>query len=259
MPELRVPLDLSSLGPLPGARAVAAIGVGLLCPGDAPGAVPGFRARDHIDDRKKIKLMTRSVQLGVSAAALAVAEAADAVQATPPPRRGIYVGASPQLGDETDLEAALRAASAGGDFDLGRFATEGIPLIHPLWLVRGLSNNVLGFASAIHDLQGVNASYCDGALGGFGAVAEGARAIAEGRADLVIAGGADALTGAEPILGHAGGEAAAFIVLVALQADGPALALPTLAQAEEETAAMGDLGAATYPVALARMLRRAAG
>ena len=162
----------------------------------------------------------------------------------------MYVGASPQAGDERDLEPALREASEDGVFSLGRFAREGIAMIHPLWLVRGLSNNVLGFASAIHDVQGVNASYCDGALGGWTALVEGARAIAEGRADWVLAGGSDALAGAEAVLGHPGGDGAAFVVMV--PGDGPMQPMGGPDGLGAAVAHLGDLGAATWPVAWVR-------
>lgn len=240
-------------------------GVGLLCPagvgadavdGGRPGPVPGFRARAYIRDRKSLKLMTRSVQLGVSAVNIALGEA-EGWQDVPPGRRGIFVGASPQPGDPDALRPALEAAQdADGEFDLGAFATEGIPLIHPLWLVRGLSNNVIGFASAVNDLQGVNANWCDGAEGGWTALVEGARAITEGRADLVVAGGADALVEAETLLaGRSCGEGAAFLVLVpgTPAADDTVLDLvPGDFDANEDE--MGFLGAATGPVALARAL-----
>jgi hypothetical protein len=244
-------------------------GIGLLCPGGIgadgatggrPGAVPGFRPRAFIQDRKSLKLMTRSVQLGVSAVNVALA-ADPAWHEVPAPRRGIFVGASPQPGDPDDLRPAMEAARGeDGGFDLGRFAREGIPLIHPLWLVRGLSNNVIGFASALHDLQGVNANWCDGPSGGWTALVEGARAIAEGRAELVIAGGADALEGAEPLLGgRRCGDGAAFLLLRAGQpAIGDRIVALDLSLLEDEEHLLGYLGAAAWPVTLARVLMSAA-
>ncbi len=249
-------------------RPVVISGVGLLCPagigaegatGGRRGEVPGFRPRAYIADRKSLKLMSQAVKLGVSAARLAVTDAGgDELLATVPPvRRGMVVGASPQVGEAHDLRPALQAATGDdGGFDLQRFARDGVRLIHPLWLVKGLSNNVLGFASAIHDLQGPNACYCDAVDGGWTALCEGAAAVGEGRADLVLAGGADALVDAEPLLGgRRCGEGAAFFVL---QPAGVAAGVPwdpairaLLDPAEHD---LGFLGAATWPVALARHL-----
>ncbi len=142
-------------------------------------------------------------------------------------------------------------------FDMERFTTVGYHLIHPLWLVRGLSNNVLGFASAVEDLQGTNANYCDGDEGGWTALVEGARAVAEGRAELVVAGGADALTAAEPLLGgRRCGEGAAFVVFERAGPDDPPLVLDRAALSLDE-AELGYLGAASWPVAFARAWLRA--
>ena len=66
---------------MPELRPVTITGVGLLCPAGVNrdglgaangGSVPGFRARDHIADRKSLKLMTTAVQLGISAIQIAV-------------------------------------------------------------------------------------------------------------------------------------------------------------------------------------------
>jgi hypothetical protein len=192
--------------------------------------------------------MTRAVQLGV-AAVYAVLEDWPTWRAVPPDRRGLYVGASPQSGDAEDLVPALEAV--GHPFSLAGFADRGVPLIPPLWLVKGLSNNILGYASAQFDFQGDNGNWCDGRLGGAVALCNAVHAVACGRVDLAVAGGADALVGAESILGVPCGEGAAFLVLVAggvgkfrIHAD-----LPSLDGAETE---LGELGAAAVPVALAR-------
>jgi len=241
-------------------RSVRVTGIGLLCsagigvdgtgPAEA-GPVPGFRARDYVDDRKSLKLMGTAVRLGVAAIRMAL-EADPGWAEVPPDRRGLFVGTSPQTGDPTDLTPALEAALGDeGVFDMGRFAQEGYPLIHPLWLVRGLSNNIIGFASAIHDLQGVNMNYCHGPLGGRTALREGMLAVAEGRADLVLAGGADAWAGADVVLGgRPCGDGAAFVVL---RPGTPCVREQILAlKSPEPPDTLGFLGAASWPVAIAR-------
>jgi 3-oxoacyl-[acyl-carrier-protein] synthase II len=240
-------------------RPVTVTGVGLLSPAgighDSIGAalggqVPGFRARDHIADRKSLKLMTRAVQLGISAVQLALDDDGDWAS-IPPHRRGIFVGASPQSGDPDDLRPALEASMGADGFDMQRYASDGYPLIHPLWLVRGLSNNIIGFSAAIHDLQGVNANYCDGPLGGWNALREGALAVAEGRADMVVAGGADAWAGAETLLAGAPcGDGAGFVVFRPGAPD--VLDRLPLTGGVDERGALGFLGAASGPVAFCR-------
>lgn len=248
-----------------GLRPVVLSAVSLFCPAGigaagagpgAPGPVPGFKPQAWIPDRKGLKLMSRAVQLGVAAVRQALVEDGTA-ESVPPLRRALFVGASPQTGDPEDLRPALEAAFGPDGFDLDRFATHGIDLIHPLWLVKGLSNNVLGFASAAHDLQGTNANWCDGEEGGWTAILEGWDAVAEGRADLAVAGGADSLIGAEALLGgEACGEGAAFLVWRAAGPGEVGAARPHKALFSEDLRALGRLGAATWPVRYGRAVLR---
>jgi hypothetical protein len=243
---------------------VSVLGVGLLCSagigaagarGGAPGTVPGFRARDHVANRKNIKLMARSVQLGVAAVGMAL-EREEHWTGVSPHRRGMYTGSNPLASEFGDLWPAIESAtSEDGGFDLQRFAEHGVPLIHPLWLVKGLSNNVLGFSSAQHDFQGANANYCQDASSGLLALWEAALALCEDRADVVVAGSSDCLLGAEPLFpGRPLGEAAAFFLL-----GKPGIASPwrlRLAPPGEpvgyDEPELGYLGVAGPTVALAR-------
>lgn len=250
-------------------RPVSVAAVSLLCPGGIgaegahggrKGEVPGFSAKAYIQNRKNLKLMARSVELGVSGIRLALSEL-PGWEDVPPERRGMFVGTTPLGGELADLLPALHEASdPQGALDLHAFATRGYPLIHPLWLVKGLSNNVLGFASAIHDFQGTNSNYCDGDASGAVALAEGWAAVAEGRAELVVAGAADAWVGLEALLGgRSAGEGAAFFALrPAAPGDRWLLEPEPRADADpdlEETE-LGYLGAAGLAVVLARRLLR---
>ena len=252
-------------------RPVAVAGVGLFCPagigtlgatGGRPGEVPGFRARAYIAERKNLKLMSRAVKLGVSAIAVALADSGK-WDTAPPERRGMFVGSTPIGGEMADLIPALEAAmNEDASLDLGRFARKGYHLIHPLWLVKGLSNNVLGFASATHDFQGVNANYCDGDASGEHALTEGWAAVAEGRADVVVAGASDSWVGLEQLLpGRKCSEGAAFFVLKPATGGEPWVLEPATPDAPgevlpEEDFELGYLGAADVVGRLARALLR---
>lgn len=204
------------------APELAVLGIGLLCSagtgasaarGGQPGSVPDFRARDHVANRKNIKLMARSVQLGVAAVGLAL-DGSPLLAEVPPHRRAMYTGSNPLASEFGDLRPAIEAASTEGVMDLQRFALEGVPLIHPLWLVKGLSNNVLGFASAQHDFQGSNANYCHDTASGVIALWEAGHALLEGRTEIAVAGSSDCLLAAGPLFpGRPLGEGAAFFLL----------------------------------------------
>lgn len=239
--------------------------VGLLCGagigvdgavGGRRSEVPGFRARAYVENRKNLKLMSRSVKLGVSAIRLALADP-EAWDRVAPGRRAMFVGSTPLGGEMQDLIPALEVATDElGNLDLRAFAEDGYDRIHPLWLVKGLSNNVLGFASATHNVQGVNANYCDGDASGLNAVTEGYQAVHEGRADVSVAGASDAWIGLDPLLGgRRCGEGAGFFSFSTEPGPwriepGPGPELP------DEEAELGYLGAAAFPVALARALLR---
>ncbi len=234
-------------------RDVLVLSFSCLAPEAPAVSVAGFDPVAAGLPRKSLKTMTRAVQLGV-ASVLACTRAASGWESVPPERRGLFVGASPQQGDVEDLAAALEAA--GPVPDLRAFAERGEPLVPPLWLVKGLSNNVLGYASALLDFRGDNGNWCDGRLGGVVAIGNAVHAVAEGRVDLAVAGGADALVGAEAIFGRPCAEGAAFFVLapVGLFA-GPGWPIRAGVPREPEArAGEAELGAATVPVALARAL-----
>jgi len=207
-----------------------------------------------------MKIMTRSVQLGVSAVQIALSGAED-WDSVPPERRGMFVGTTPLGGDPKDLMPALEVStSSSGELSMSTFASDGYSRIHPLWLIRGLSNNILGIAAATHDFQGVNANYCSGEASGTLAISEAFWSVAEGRADLCVAGASDSMVSfSEQWMGRLGGEGAAFFVLreahpsdrwkVTLIKSNERLTSEI--EAEDE---LGYLGTAGFVVALARRL-----
>ncbi len=173
------------------------------------GEVPGWEPRDHIPERKSIKLMFPRVQLGIGAALEAwdIEGWAEATARVPPERRAMYVGAGLTVDEDWTFREAIEAAIVGdgGDeaFSLRRFAEEGQPLLNPLWLVKGLSNNVLAFVARFRDITGPNDNFMGGATGGLQALGAAAGALADGRADRALAGCADSLVTVEDCLAFA--------------------------------------------------------
>ena len=221
-------------------------GQGLLQAEPRTGKVPDFKPRQWIPQKKQIKLMTRPVQLGVAAAASAIAQYPQ-WELVKPERRAFFVGAAPQS-MQGGLDRAFDHSLKGDCFSLELFATEGVSHIHPLWLVKGLSNNILGFASSFWDCQGVNSNYCDGSNGGWQAIVEGVYALEEEQADIVLMGGADDMQAASDLIGREGSEAAVF--LIAKRSERKCfISQERLAPYVE---GYGQLGAVHWPLALAR-------
>jgi hypothetical protein len=210
------------------------------------GKIDSFKARKMIADRKNIKLMTRAVQLGVACISDAVSKVPHWSK-IPPERRGIFVGASPQVGNENDLQYAIDHSYQSGEFSLQDFGAGGIGKIHPLWLIRGLTNNVLGFSSAHHNIQGCNMNYAMGEHGGWNAILEALYALKDNRVDIVVAGASDDLTGATKILDGPCSEGAAFLIFER----GKDELLLNPSQLSDFVSPLGHIGAAKWPVAIA--------
>ena len=238
-------------------RSVVVVATGLYAPppdARGPGPVPivGFAPKEHLPEKKHAKLMSRSVQLGVAALKQAV-ESCPAWSACPAERRGLFAGSSPGGGDTSEMLPALEASVVDGAFSLRAFGEKGIPLVPPLWLVRGLSNNVVGYGSAYFDIRGPNATRCDGRHAGLCALADGIAAVAEGRCDLAACGASESLTwfAGAPI---GMGEVGAFVIVAA--ADGPALTARTWRDPGVHIAVPEvEYGAATGLVELVRRLQ----
>jgi hypothetical protein len=189
-------------------------------PIDRGGVVPGWTAkvaRDRLPDRKAIKLMTRPVQFGVAAALEAWPEGLDVA---PVERRAMYVGAAVAVDEDWTFRDPINASIVDGRFDLVRFASAGHDVLNPLWLVRGLSNNVLAFTALFRDLQGPNDNLEAGEAGPLLALATAAEELRCGRADVALAGGSDSLAAVEHLFHHhrhgariVPGEAACFVRL----------------------------------------------
>ncbi|MEE2829334.1 MAG: beta-ketoacyl synthase N-terminal-like domain-containing protein [Myxococcota bacterium] len=186
-------------GRAPTAGPIASLSEAWL-PTDQGCEVPGWRGRDHLPDRKAIKLMTRPVQLGVTAALEAWAAAEPEAEEPPPHRRGMYTACGVPADEDWTFRESIEAAIVADRFDLRRFGEVGQGLLNPLWLVKSLTNNVLAFTAKTLDLQGPNNNFEGGAAGALVAVGEAARSVAEGRADVALAGAADSLVSVEALL-----------------------------------------------------------
>ena len=191
-------------------------------PSSVGGEISDLVSRDLVEkrQRKHLKVMTRPVAIGVGAARIAWLGLEGEVPA--PGRRGAFVGAGLHVDEGGDFVPPLKQSyDDGGRFELRRWAVDGIPVLNPLWLIKGLSNNVLAFASLFLQLKGVNDNFCDGEVAGLLAVGETMYALREGRCDIGLAGGYGTYLTLEDMVGlqlrdrldQPPGEGAAFFVL----------------------------------------------
>jgi 3-oxoacyl-[acyl-carrier-protein] synthase II len=158
-----------------------------------PGApVEGFEPRDHVD-AKALRLMSPSVAFGVAAAQLAAADAGLAPSEMDPVRLGAFVGSRGHSSDRQDLVPAVERATDAGNFSLAKFGAEGLPLVHPMWLLKGLANNVLYFLSLKFNAQGMNNNISMGGVAATMAIGEAFHTLQRGYLDVALAGGYDSV------------------------------------------------------------------
>jgi len=139
--------------------------------------------------RKGCKVMCRESQMAVAAAQRALHDCGAAAAHHPPERFGCVFGSDYMLTlpeDFTSSVAACRAAD--GRFDFDRWATSGIPLLNPLWLLKYLPNMPASHIAIYNDLRGPSNSLTLREASGHLAVGEAVVTIQRGAADIMVAG-----------------------------------------------------------------------
>jgi 3-oxoacyl-[acyl-carrier-protein] synthase II len=86
---------------------------------------------------------------------------------------------------------AIHSAVVDGRFDMGAWGATGMGNLTPLWLLKYLPNMLSCHVTIIHGAEGPSNNITCGSASGHLSIAEGARWIQRGDADVVIAGGAE--------------------------------------------------------------------
>jgi 3-oxoacyl-[acyl-carrier-protein] synthase-1 len=160
--------------------------------------IPDFNPRALVDDRKLHKLIRRTDLVGLYAAGGALASSGvlayresldEAATSTYNDRTGVYVGSGAgNFSNQYDYFQLMTDAKG----DLITFGRELSNTVNPMWLLRTLSNNVLGHIGIKYALKGANACITNHSVGGILAVTEAAEALRTGEADRAVAVGHDA-------------------------------------------------------------------
>jgi 3-oxoacyl-[acyl-carrier-protein] synthase II len=157
--------------------------------------IDAFEPRDYIDkkDRKQLKMMVRTIQLAVAGARLALRDAALNPGAYDPNRLGIVLGTGTIPGELADLGPAAQASYdiANRRVDFERWGRDGLPAIPPTWMLNHVPNMPACHAAILNDARGPNNTITQSDVAGLLAIGEACRVLRGGRADLMLAGGAD--------------------------------------------------------------------
>jgi 3-oxoacyl-[acyl-carrier-protein] synthase II len=162
-----------------------------------PAAVPlkiaaevvGFDPKEFVKPRKSLKVMTRDIQFGVTAAGMACDSAGLESGAVDPERMGVVFGADMMQCEPADVAAAFRGCLVEGKFDFARWGTAAFEQIYPLWMLKYLPNMPACHIAIAHDARGPNNSIALGDVSSLLAIAEAVRVIRRGQADVMVTGG----------------------------------------------------------------------
>ena len=139
--------------------------------------------------RKGLKVMCRESQMGVAAAQRALADAGLSGDGLDPERSGVVFGSDYMLTAPDDFSTGIRTClDETGKFDFSRWASEGMPQVTPLWLLKYLPNMPASHIAIYNDLRGPNNSLTLREASSNAAVGEAFRTIARGSAETIVAG-----------------------------------------------------------------------
>jgi 3-oxoacyl-[acyl-carrier-protein] synthase II len=151
--------------------------------------VLGFDPKEYVKPRKSLKVMSRDIQFGVSAADMACTQAGISPGAVDPERFGVVFGADMILCPLEDVEAAYRSCLVEGRFDFRLWGQQALAQLYPLWMLKYLPNMPACHVAITHDARGPSNSLATAEVSSLLAVSEAARIIERGLADVMVAGG----------------------------------------------------------------------
>lgn len=170
-------------------------GIGLLesmpnagYPSKLAAEIRDFDPEDHIYCKKFIKVMSRDIQLGATAASMAMSDASLKAGGIDPTRLGVVYGGGRI---STRPEALVDAASNSLTDDIvefTRWGEDGLGKIAPLWLLNRLPNMPACHVAIEHDAQGPNNTITCRDASALLALGEAVRVIERGAADAMIVG-----------------------------------------------------------------------
>ena len=139
--------------------------------------------------RKGCKVMCRESQMAVAAAQRALHHCGTAMTHHAPERFGCVFGSDYMLTLPEDFTASVaRCRGADGRFDFQLWASDGMPQLTPLWLLKYLPNMPASHIAIYNDLRGPSNSLTVREASGHLAVGEAAVTIRRGMADIMVAG-----------------------------------------------------------------------
>ena len=160
------------------------------------GEIDDFDAKKILvekEQKKAVRVMARTVQLGVAAAHLAMAAGGPAVGQIDPNRFGVEFGCVMVATELEDLARGAKISTNGvpGQVDLAAWGGQGLRQVPPLWMLKYLPNMPACHVSIFHDARGPNNTITSSDAASLLALGEAYRILDRGLADAFIVGGCD--------------------------------------------------------------------
>ncbi len=151
--------------------------------------ITDFDPLQYVYEKKFLKVMSRDIQLGVSAASLAMKDAGLAAGDIEPERLGVEFGAGHISFTPDELSEAARDYQDPSDRQgYTRWGEGALGKIAPLWLLRQLPNMPACHVAIEHDARGPNNTITSADASALLALQEAMRCINRGHADVMIVG-----------------------------------------------------------------------
>jgi 3-oxoacyl-[acyl-carrier-protein] synthase II len=150
--------------------------------------VKDFDPDKHLYNKKFIKVMSRDIQLGVSAASDAVKNAGIEPGTVDPERFGVSFGAGHIPTTPDELVEAVNRCAADDSFEVTRWGEDIMGQITPLWMLRQLPNMPACHISIEHNAQGPNNTITSQDSSALLALSEAMRWIKRGAVDCMVVG-----------------------------------------------------------------------
>jgi 3-oxoacyl-[acyl-carrier-protein] synthase II len=150
--------------------------------------VRDFDPLNYIRHKKMLKVMSRDIQLGVSAASLAMVDAELDRGTMDPERLGVEFGSGHISITPAELSEAAAVCSDEDHFEFTRWGEDSMGQIAPLWLLKHLPNMPACHVAIEHDARGPNNTITCRDASALLALDEAVRVIQRGSADAMIVG-----------------------------------------------------------------------
>lgn len=156
------------------------------------GVIKDFDPKKYVRPRKSLKVMSKVIQEGFAAAALATEYAGIEDGSIDPERFGVVFGSEMLYGPFDELAEVYECCKVDGEIDPNLWSENAMSKNYPLWMLKYLPNMPACHIGIAHDARGPNNSITHGDVSSLLAMMEAIHKIDRGQADVMIAGGAGA-------------------------------------------------------------------